>query len=329
MSRSVLSLRLPAHLQSKLIRNGYYTVADFDESPDDLTHFLTQSEMCSLASAAQAQPLARSAWSIQQQALTQSYFSTQLPQVDALLGGRGIPLGFITEITGEAGSGQTELCLRLCLAARLPATQGGLGADSVYIDTVGSFSYCGAARAVYRQSELQRPERLDSGSELSAPSAMNLLDGIHVFRVYAAHELVALLCSFDQIASRISGIGLVVVNTVSWPFLASFTSSVSRRQVMHAELARLLSQIASKHKVAIVLVSTAYGGSSSSSSPMVWTQAATNSISLHRHSGGTDSLNIALSASTMYPTGEAFINLSDRDYNRESQTKSKVPTEAE
>ncbi|KAJ2783601.1 DNA repair protein rad51c [Coemansia linderi] len=315
MSRSVLSLRLPAHLQSKLIQNGYYTVADFDETPpsDDLSHFLTQSEVCSLASAAQAQPSARSAWSIQQQVLTQSYFSTQLPQVDALLGGRGIPLGCITEITGEAGSGQTELCLRLCLAARLPASQGGLGANSVFIDTVGSFSYRGAKRAAYRLREQQQPERLDSGSELSA---MSLLDGIHVFRVYAAHELVALLYSFDQIASHVAGLGLVVINTVSWPFLASFTSNVSRRQAMHAELARLLTQIASKHKVAIVLVSLAKSGfgrsTTISSSPMDgdgWARVAANCLSLRRRSGGTDGdgFDVALSASTMHSTGEAFV----------------------
>ncbi|KAJ2339666.1 DNA repair protein rad51c [Coemansia sp. RSA 2673] len=302
MSRSVLSLRLPAYLQTKLIQNGYHTVADFDETPlaEDLAQFLTQPEVRSLASAAQAQPSAHSAWSIQQQALTRSYFSTQLGQLDALLGGRGIPLGCITEVIGDAGSGQTELCLRLCLSACLPAAQGGLGVNSVYIDTVGSFSYCGAARAAHRLSAL--PSTL----------ATSLLDSIHVFRVYAAHELMALLCSFDQIASHIAGVGLVVVNTVSWPFLASFASNIARRQALHAELSRMLSQVATKHKVAIVLVSQAkspFGRSnlltSSSMDGDVWARVAANRISLQRHSNGFD---IALSASTMHPTGEAFVS---------------------
>ncbi|KAJ2334993.1 DNA repair protein rad51c [Coemansia sp. RSA 2681] len=307
MSRSVLSLRLPAYLQTKLVQNGYHTVADFGEFPlaEDLSQFLSQAEVRSLELAAEAQPSVHSAWTLRQQALTQSYFSTQLAQLDALLGGRGIPLGCITEITGEPGGGQTELCLRLCLAARLPAAQGGLGVDSVYIDTVGSFSYCGAVRAARRLC-VPQPEQVadaERGSELSAPLATSLLDGIHVFRVYAAHELIALLSSFDQIASQVAGIGLVVVNTVSWPFLASFASNIARRQVMHAELARMLSLIASKHKVAVVLVSQAkstFGRSNMPSSSMdgdVWARVSANCISLRRRSGGFDA---ALSASTMY-----------------------------
>ncbi|KAJ2741973.1 DNA repair protein rad51c [Coemansia sp. BCRC 34301] len=315
MSRSVLSLRLPAYLQTKLIRNGYHTIADLDESSlaEDLSQFLSQSEARSLALVAKAQPSAHSAWSLRQQALTQRYFSTQLCQLDALLGGSGIRLGCITEITGEPGSGQTDLCLRLCLAARLPAAQGGLGVDSVYIDTVGSFSYCGAARAANRLCvpHLGGAAEAERSSRPTTPLATSLLEGIHVFRVYAAHELVALLCSFDEIASRIAGIGLVVVNTVSWPFLASFASSVARRQAMHAELARVLSLIASKHKVAVVLVSqakSAFGRSSMPSSSMdgdVWARVSANRLSLQRRASGD--VIVALSASTMHSTGETLI----------------------
>ncbi|KAJ2484740.1 hypothetical protein IWW47_005638, partial [Coemansia sp. RSA 2052] len=58
MSRSVLSLRLPAYLQTKLVQNGYHTVADFGEFPlaEDLSQFLSQAEVRSLELAAEAQP---------------------------------------------------------------------------------------------------------------------------------------------------------------------------------------------------------------------------------------------------------------------------------
>ncbi|KAJ2908919.1 DNA repair protein rad51c [Coemansia aciculifera] len=311
MSRSVLSLRLPVYLQTKLIQNGYHTVADFDRHLD--LGFLTQSEVHSLKCAAGTKLSARSALSLRQQALTQSYFSTQLSQLDALLGGRGIPLGCVTEVTGEPGSGQTDLCLRLCLAARLPAAQGGLGVDSLYIDTVGSFSYCGAARAALRLCAPHHEHATDS--ELSDSLATSLLDGIHVFRVYAAHELSALLCSFDEIASQVAGIGLVIINTVSWPYVASFASSIARRQVMHTELAHKLAQIASKHNVAVVLVSQAkstFGRSNiplSSSSSMdgdVWARVSANRIILQRRSNG---VSVVLSASTMHPPGETFVKI--------------------
>ncbi|KAJ2820294.1 hypothetical protein GGI24_004533 [Coemansia furcata] len=124
---------------------------------------------------------------------------------------------------------------------------------------------------------------------------------------------MALLYSFDQIASHIAQVGLVVVNTISWPFLASFTGNIARRQVLHAELAHLLSQIASKHKVAIVLVSQAKSafGRSNTPSPSsmdgdVWTRVAANRMSLQRRPDG--GFKIALTASTMHPSGEAFIN---------------------
>ncbi|KAJ2042764.1 hypothetical protein GGH13_009889 [Coemansia sp. S155-1] len=74
----------------------------------------------------------------------------------------------------------------------------------------------------------------------------------------------------------------------------------------------MLSQVATKHKVAIVLVSQAkspFGRSnvltSSSMDGDVWARVAANRISLQRHSNGFD---IALSASTMHPTGEAFVS---------------------
>ncbi|KAJ1993728.1 DNA repair protein rad51c [Coemansia thaxteri] len=319
MSRSVLSLRLPAHLQAKLVHHGYHTVADFDESPltNDLSQLLTQPELRCLALTAQAQPSAHSAWLLRQQAQAQSYFSTQLSQLDALLGGRGVPLGCITEVFGEPGSGQTELCLRLCLAARLPANLGGLGANSVYIDTVGSFSYCGAARAA-RSLCLQRPDHSDGIEGIATQATASLLDGIHVFRVYAAHELMALLCSFEQIARQTAGIGLVVLNTVSWPCFVSFASNIARRQAMHAELARILAQIAAKHSVAVVLVSQAKSAAPSRDSSRallpvpadgdVWARLTANRIALQRQPG-SDSFTATLCASTMYPTAETTVEM--------------------
>lgn len=58
---------------------------------------------------------------------------------DSILGG-GLAKGEVTEIVGLPGVGKTQLCMQLCVDARLPAAFGGVAGESVYIDTEGSFS---------------------------------------------------------------------------------------------------------------------------------------------------------------------------------------------
>ena len=54
--------------------------------------------------------------------------------LDLVLGDGLLP-GQITELTGQAGSGKTQLCLQLCANVQLPPLIGGLGGKVVYIGT--------------------------------------------------------------------------------------------------------------------------------------------------------------------------------------------------
>lgn len=54
--------------------------------------------------------------------------------IDDALDGGLLP-GTITEISGAAGSGKTQLCLQLLLSAQLPTAQRGLAGSSIYIST--------------------------------------------------------------------------------------------------------------------------------------------------------------------------------------------------
>lgn len=49
------------------------------------------------------------------------------PVLDDLLRG-GLPVGGVTELSGESGAGKTQLALQLCLSVQFPAQHGGLGA---------------------------------------------------------------------------------------------------------------------------------------------------------------------------------------------------------
>ncbi|KAJ2803430.1 hypothetical protein H4R20_002899 [Coemansia guatemalensis] len=238
MLRPVLSLRIPASSAAQLVQDGYRSVADFDAAQIPPTLPLHPNE-----------PEARavSAWHLAQQLRTRPHFSTTIPALDTLLDSRGLPLAAVTELVANPVGMLSNLCLRLCLAIQLPPTLK----SAIYVDTTGSFSHR-AARELCRQMP-------DPGSSSSDPAAM--LDRIHVFRIYAAHELASFLASFDDIFARLPDIGLLLIDSVSWPFLASFPDNVLRRQTMHAEAAHLLSASATKHQVA---ASTGYHSASGS-----------------------------------------------------------------
>ena len=57
-------------------------------------------------------------------------------ELDRLTG--GIPFHPITEISGEAGVGKTQLLLALSLTAQLPVGEGGLGGGCLYLSTEGA-----------------------------------------------------------------------------------------------------------------------------------------------------------------------------------------------
>lgn len=59
-----------------------------------------------------------------------TYVTTGCHQLDDFLGG-GVPVRGITEVTGESGSGKTQLALQLALHAQLPLCSGGLGKGTV------------------------------------------------------------------------------------------------------------------------------------------------------------------------------------------------------
>ncbi|KAJ2677591.1 S-glutathionyl-(chloro)hydroquinone reductase [Coemansia spiralis] len=254
MSRSVLSLGIPALIQEKLLRNGYRTAADLESDNDSaLLKFLTPTEAHRLSAAVMATKAASvdysSAWSRIQQRQTRHYFLTQLDALDTLLGGRGLGLGNIAEVIGDPGSGQTQLCLRLCIAAQLPAELGGIEMRAVYVDCIGSFSSSGASRAVQSISRYCQQS-----------SHEQLLNGVGVFRVYSAHELMALLVSFENIRSQLNNVVLVSQAKASSSFAGSSTGTGRWPTSMDGD---------------------------------VWSRISTHRIALSRKNAGTDQLTQA------------------------------------
>lgn len=62
--------------------------------------------------------------------------SVGCPLLDELLRG-GLPVGVVTELSGESGAGKTQLALQLCLSVQFPAQHGGLGAGKFPLCPLG------------------------------------------------------------------------------------------------------------------------------------------------------------------------------------------------
>ena len=100
--------------------------------------------------------------------------------VDDLLGG-GLRQGQVTELTGEAGTGKTQLCLSAAASA------AALGHRVVYVDTGGCFS-------ATRIKEFHRGFVTDDADSAEVEQHLNLtLDLITVLRVHDVMELFKVL----------------------------------------------------------------------------------------------------------------------------------------
>ena len=109
-----------------------------------------------------------------------NFLPTGCDGVDELLGG-GLRQGQVTELTGEAGAGKTQLCLSAAASA------AALGHRVVYVDTGGGFS-------ATRVKEFHRGFVTDDADSAEVEQHLNLtLDLITVVKAHDARRLFKVL----------------------------------------------------------------------------------------------------------------------------------------
>ncbi|KAA8651860.1 hypothetical protein EYZ11_006213 [Aspergillus tanneri] len=175
-----------------------------------------------------------------------SAISTLDPTLDALLAGGGIPTGYVTEVTGESGSGKTQFLLTLLLAVQLRPPRG-LAKTAIYISTEAPLS-------TPRLSQL-----LDFHPYLStlphdeAPSLQNILS-INAMDLEAQDHI--LNYQLPVAVSRYN-VGLVIVDSITSNYRAEHTSTsvlgLSTRSWELAKLGQMLRNLAVKEDIAIVV----------------------------------------------------------------------------
>lgn len=196
--------------------------------------------------------------------------STLDPDMDRVLGG-GVPTGYVTEVTGESGTGKTNFLLSLLLAVQLPPPYG-LGRPALYISTESALSTIRLAQILKNNPLLrtiatsERPT-LDNIISTATPD-LESQDHILTFQVPV------------EVARR--NIGLVVLDSVAANFRAEFernssasggqqTSNMVARSTDLVRLGMLLRDLAQKHNLAVVVanqVADRFGGSKSPAYPV-------------------------------------------------------------
>jgi DNA repair protein RadA len=121
-----------------------------------------------------------------------------------LLGG-GIETQAMTEFFGEFASGKTNVCHTLDVMVQQPKDRGGLNAQTLYIDTEGTF----------------RPERIKQIAESRGFDVEAALNGITVARAYNSAHQELIVGDVGRIV-REKGVGLVVLDSAVAHYRAEF-----------------------------------------------------------------------------------------------------------
>ncbi|EEA25749.1 DNA repair protein rhp57 [Talaromyces marneffei ATCC 18224] len=174
-----------------------------------------------------------------------STISTLDPALDDLLGG-GIPTGYLTEITGESGSGKTQFLLNLLLVAQLPSPHG-LGRKAIYISTEASLSTPRLSQILLSHpylSKLPAAERPSLANVLSI-TAIDLETQDHILN----YQLPVAISRYN--------VGLVVIDSIAANYRAEHASnsmqSLSARSGELAKLGHMLRNLAAREDIAIVV----------------------------------------------------------------------------
>jgi DNA repair protein RadA len=155
---------------------------------------------------------------------------------DLLLG--GIETQAVTEFYGEFGSGKSQICHTLCATARQPAESGGLDANTIYIDTEGTF----------------RPERVQEIARSRGYDSTQILKSIAVCKVYNSSHLELIIKNLGKYVDDFKA-KLVVIDSVISLHRAEFAGRgtlADRQQRLNSMLHKII-RLSEIYNIAVVI----------------------------------------------------------------------------
>ncbi|XP_026464891.1 DNA repair protein XRCC3-like [Ctenocephalides felis] len=168
------------------------------------------------------------------------------PLIDRILDG-GLTCRGITEISGESGTGKTQICLQLCIMVQYPEEIGGLNAGAVYICT----------EDVFPSKRLQQlfqtfPVSFAKRYRLKTSFTTQFADNIYIEHASDAESLVKIICNDVPRLMANKKIGLVVIDSIAAVFRIECVSP--KRSNMMRSIALSLHKLAKSYESAIICV---------------------------------------------------------------------------
>eukprot|EP01027_Heterolobosea_sp_BB2_P016626 GEZU01023647.1.p1 GENE.GEZU01023647.1~~GEZU01023647.1.p1 ORF type:complete len:266 (-),score=52.81 GEZU01023647.1:640-1437(-) len=161
-------------------------------------------------------------------------------------------------VGGVPGIGKTQLGIQLAVDVQIPTFFAGAEGQAIYIDTEGSYMVERVeevARALV--THLQRmaaargaQEQIDAVVNFSVDQ---ILSNIYYYRVHDFIEQLALVNVLSDFLSTHPQVRLIVIDSITSHFRHDFDDMAKRSRLLHG-LAQKLSEIASQHDVAVVLM---------------------------------------------------------------------------
>src|SRR6266487_1678543 len=163
--------------------------------------------------------------------------TTASSKLDSFLKG-GIETQAMTEISGEFGSGKSQICYTLCVTANMPTDKKGLGGNVIFIDTENTF----------------RPERIHQIAEnrgLKEPD--EILRKIYVCKIFNSGHLELIIQNLGKSIQEYNA-KIVVVDSIISLHRAEFTGRgtlADRQQRLNIMLHKLI-RLAEVYNIAVV-----------------------------------------------------------------------------
>jgi len=154
-----------------------------------------------------------------------SRITTGSQELDDLFGG-GIETGCVVEFFGEFRTGKTQIAHQLCVNVQLPAEDGGLNGNALYIDTEGTF----------------RPERIVQMSEGLDLDHKKILKNIIFGRAYNSDHQILLIKEASNLIKE-KNIKLIIVDSLIGHFRSEYVGRGTlavRQQTINTHLHDLL-----------------------------------------------------------------------------------------
>jgi len=199
-------------------------------------------------------------------------------KLDEILGG-GIETQALTELIGEFGSGKTQLCMMLAVAAQMPHDKGGLEGNVAFVDTEGTFM----------------PERLYQIASEMGLDPKNVANNVLVARAYNSSHQCLLIDKLFTLCPE-NNVKLVVVDSMISHFRGEYVGreTLSERQQKLNQYLHKLIRLSEAYNLSVVLTNqvqanpaTFFGDPNRPAGGNIMAHACTHRVYLRKGAKGT------------------------------------------